>query len=182
MLQLGEILLEQFQESGKKGGFHFTGPAHETLPARIKPVHDEALSAGNGVVAYNLLRLGQLTGSLVYPLAAERALKDAWPSIERNPAICNGLLLALEEYYFPSRVVVLRGPGEPIESWRRALGAEYAPRRMVLAIPNGETELPEAMADCAPHDQGVAYLYQRGKCTARYDTLDALRRGLANEE
>lgn len=181
-LQLADRLLDGFQASGKKGGFYFTGPMHEPLPARIKPVQDDALPAGNGVVAGNLLRLGQLTGSLVYPLAAERALKDAWPSIERNPAICNGLLVALEEYYFPSRVVVIRGPNEVIAAWHRSLGVEYAPRRMVLAIPNDATELPEALADCAPHEQSIAYLYQRGKCTDRYDTLDALRRGLANEE
>ncbi len=177
-LRISAILLEEFQEPGKTGGFYFTSPKHEALPARWRPLQDEALPAANGVVAYNLLRLAHLSGGLALPLAAERTLKYAWPNIECNPAACNGLLLALEEYYFPSQVVVIRAVTDELQTWQQAVRSNYAPQRLVLAIPSDTQVLPETLAECAPVDTGVAYLYQHGKCQTRCTSLAELQQAL----
>ncbi len=44
-----------------RGGFFFTGPAHETLLIRPKETWDGALPSGNSVMAYSLSRLALLT-------------------------------------------------------------------------------------------------------------------------
>ena len=186
-LELAGVLLERFQDPRKKGGFHFTGTDHEPLIARLKPVRDDALSSGNGLAAYHLLRLGQLTGALEQLLAAERALKLAWPTLEREPARCCGLLRALEEYYFPSQVVVIRGPtGESstdaLEAWHQISACSYAPRRLTLAIPGAETVLPAALEDCQPGTTVTAYLCHRGKPSAPITDLDTFRQQLLNAE
>ena len=59
---------------------------HETLISRPKTFGDEALPAGNGVAAAVLLRFGYLLGEPRYLAAAERALRAAWPALQRVPA------------------------------------------------------------------------------------------------
>lgn len=180
-LQVADELMDRFQDTGRKGGFYHTGSDHEPLVARLKPIHDDALPAANGVVAHALTRLGHWLGSLRHLLAAERALKQAWPSTEREPTRCCGMLLALEEYYFPSRTVVIRGPNEAIEPWHRACVEAYSPRRMVLAIPDTETGLPAALAVDSPTAGVVAHVCRRGKCSPPIGSLEALLAELATE-
>lgn len=180
-LKLADGLMDRFQDTSRKGGFYHTGSDHEPLIARLKPIHDDALPAANGIAAHCLIRLGHWLGSLRHLLAAERALKQAWPSMEREPTRCCGMLLALEEYYFPSRTVVIRGPVEAIEPWHRACVQAYSPRRMVLAIPDTETELPAALAVDSPTAGVMAHVCRRGKCSPPIDTLDALLAELATE-
>lgn len=177
---LAEALLERFQDHGKQGGFFYTSDAHEPLPERLKPIRDDSLAAANGIAAYALLRLGQLSNDLRYPLAAERALKNAWPAVERNPVAHCGLLLALEEYYFPSVTVVIRGAGRIAEAWWRACASRYAPRRMVLPVPPETPVLPAGVRDCVALGGVAAYLCQRGKCSAPVTDLAALQQALAD--
>ena len=182
-LELAEVLMEHFQDHSKKGGFYFTADDHEQLVVRLKPVFDESLPAGNGVAAYNMIRLGHLVNSLHYLLASERALKNAWPSVERQPIACCSLLLALEEYYFPGQTVVIRGPAELIEPWRKACASEYAPRRLTLAIPNDAQDLPEFLALRQPLEQGVvAYLCSGSQCSAPITELDELLAELKQDQ
>jgi uncharacterized protein YyaL (SSP411 family) len=180
-LELADELMDRFQDTSKKGGFYHTADGHEPLVARLKPIHDDALPAANGIAAYCLIRLGHWLGSLRHLLAAERALKHAWPSMEREPTRCCGMLLALEEYYFPNRTVVIRGPNDAIEPWYRACVEAYSPRRMVLAIPDTETGLPEALAVPVPAAGVVAHVCRRGKCSPPIGSLDALLAELATE-
>lgn len=174
-LALADALLERFQDPRKQGGFYFSSEDHEPLIARLKPILDDALPAANGVAAHALLRLGHLLGELRYLLAAERALKNAWPNVERTPAACCGLLLALEEYYYPSPTVVIRGPIDAIESWHRACVSGYAPRRSTLAIPDDATGLHEVLAGCEPGEGVVAYVIERGRRSAPIRDLETLR-------
>jgi uncharacterized protein YyaL (SSP411 family) len=53
-------------------------------------------------------------------------------------------LLTLEEALTPPDIVILRGPADRMPEWRQALGAD--PRRLVLALPNGISGLPETLA------------------------------------
>ena len=102
-LTLADTVLERFQDSSKKGGFYFTSNEHETLIQRPKPIYDDALPAIAGVAIEVLIKLGRMNNSIRHMVAAERALKNAWPSLERNPLACCGMLLGLQAYYFPSQ-------------------------------------------------------------------------------
>ena len=61
------------------------------------------------------------------------------------------MLNALDEYLEPVEIVVIRGRRRPnSQAWQAALAREYAPRRLVLAIPSDAAGLPEALATEAP--------------------------------
>jgi hypothetical protein len=171
--QLAEVVLGHFADDAA-GGFYFTSDDHETLIHRMKSFGDDATPAGNGVAASVLLRLGYLLGETRYLTAAERALRAAWPALERHPHAHISLLRALEELLRPPTIVILRGVPVAIEGWRRELSKVYAPEQLVLAIPADATGLPSGLADKAPRGDAVAYVCRGNTCSAPLDSLGAL--------
>lgn len=178
---LADTLLQHFQDP-KKGGFFFTADDHEALIDRPKPVYDDALPAGNGIAAQALFKLGHLLGSMPYLIAAERTLKWAWPRVEQAPIACGALLLAVEEYFQPSQIIILRGQPEALEPWRRRCARSYAPARVTLAIPATAGPLPGLLAQREPRGQPVAYVCSGQQCSAPIVTLEALEELLTATE
>jgi uncharacterized protein YyaL (SSP411 family) len=172
-LQLAEVLLKHFQDSDK-GGFYFTADDHEPLLYRPKPIHDEALPAGNGIAASVLLKLAHLLDSVAYLVAAERTLKWVWPSIEQIPTACNTSLLALEDYLNPIQIIILRGSPEALKSWRERCIRSYAPYRLTLAIPTDAGTLPGLLSKYAVGEGPVAYVCSRNQCSPPITNLQGL--------
>ncbi len=174
-VQLADALLARFQDPA--GGFFFTADDHEPLIQRPKPALDDALPAGNGIAALALLRLGRLLGRTDYLDATERTLAWAQPWLEQAPLGCGALLHALEEFLFPDATVILRGrdidPGE----WRAALEPSYAPRRLLLAVPDSATDLPGQLANLPSGPQGAtrAYICHGTHCSAPVATPEEMR-------
>ncbi|MGH8728620.1 MAG: thioredoxin domain-containing protein [Burkholderiales bacterium] len=142
---LAEVLLEQFEDD-EAGGFFFVSHDHEKLIHRAKSGFDNATPSGNGIAAFALQRLGHIVGEPRYLAAAERTLKLFQPSMQAQASAMVSLVSALEEHLEPPRIVILRGPGNEMVEWRRALEREYLPATLVLAIPNQIKDLPEALA------------------------------------
>src|SRR5262249_4259741 len=130
---LAEALLERFEDKDK-GGFFFTSHDHEKLIHRPKPGYENATPSGNGVAAFALQRLHFLTGEPRYALAAERTPSQSHPELAERPGGHASLLAALEEHQLPTRTVIVRGPKDEVERWRRELAGHYAPQTMVIAI------------------------------------------------
>ncbi|MGH8181219.1 MAG: thioredoxin domain-containing protein, partial [Steroidobacteraceae bacterium] len=53
---------------------------------------------------------------------------------------------------------------EIIEAWRRELARLYSPRRMVLAVPAGASDLPPAIAEKTPRGEAAAYVCRGSVC------------------
>ena len=178
---LADAMLEHFEDR-ENGGFFFTADDHERLIHRPKPMTDDSLPSGNGVAATVLGRLGHLLGETRYLKAAERVLHAAKQGLERFPHAHTALLVALEEYLEPPEIVVIRAePGE-LESWRARATAGYAPRRVVLAIPDDVSGLPALLAERAPRDSPVAYVCEGHVCDAPITEFDAFHARLAATE
>jgi uncharacterized protein YyaL (SSP411 family) len=143
-LELGEVLLEAFQDPGE-GGFYFTAHAHERLIHRPKPGPDNATPSGNAVAALALNRLAFLTGDMRFAAAAERTLALFMPQVQRHPEAFGTMLAALEEHLVPPRLVIVQGPQEELAPWRALLDAAYLPTSLVLFVPDSAGELPEAL-------------------------------------
>ena len=171
-LALANLLLEHFEDRDH-GGFFFTADDHERLIQRARPVHDEALPAGNGVALRVLVRLGRLLGEPRYLEAAERGLRAFWGAMRQNPHACPSLLDALEEWLFPGEILILRGDPQAFAGWA---DRDYAPARMRFVIPTDCGDLPPALADKKAGSTPLAYLCRGTTCSAPADSAGALNR------
>lgn len=170
---LADILLEHFEDP-EHGGFFFTADDHEALIQRPKTFADEAMPSGNGVAALALHRLGHLLGEPRYIEAAERTVRLATTLMEQAPMAHASLIIAFEEQLYLPKLIILRGEPSVIETWRERLARDYAPRRLVFAIPGDASDLPEGVAAKAPRGEAVAYVCTGTTCGEPVADLEAL--------
>jgi uncharacterized protein YyaL (SSP411 family) len=170
---LAEVLLDQFQDP-VAGGFWFTARDHEALIHRPKPLGDESLPSGNGIAAFALQRLGHLLGETRYLEAARRTLELAAGAMAQMPYAHASLLFALDEYLDPPETLVIRADPEVLDDWLAAAQQGYRPRRLVLAIPNGEMGLPGALAGMKAGPGPRAYRCRGTQCEAPVLHLEGL--------
>jgi uncharacterized protein YyaL (SSP411 family) len=175
--QLLDVLLDQF-EDGDAGGFYFTARDHERLIHRIKTFNDESMPSGNGIAASVLCRMGYLLGDTRYLRAAERTLKAAWPALTQYPQSHMSLLNGLEEHLNPPDIMLIRGSEAQVAAWSLQIGALYAPRRMLFAIPDDAQQLPPGIAEKKPGAGPVAYLCTGTTCSAPMTELEHIVREL----
>lgn len=171
-IELADALLQQFEDTAP-GGFFFTAHNHETLIHRTKSFTDESLPSGNAVAAQALNKLGLLLGETRYLEAARRTLHAAWLPLQQHPHGCAALLVALEEQLEPLDIVIIRGEAAEADAWRDALHRIYAPRRLVLSIPNN-AQLPEGLAVKAAASHTIAYVCRGTTCSPPAKSLAAL--------
>lgn len=162
-IELADCVLQHFEDK-HSGGFYFTADDHERLIQRPKVLLDDSLPAGNGIAAFVLQRLGHILGENRYLEAAENTLKSAWESIQRTPYAHNALLLALEEYLYGFETIIVRGAEQDLPKWISAGGQTYAPRRVLIAIPNQAENLPGLLAQRASKQSPVAYVCKGQTC------------------
>jgi uncharacterized protein YyaL (SSP411 family) len=171
---VAEALLMHFEDR-EHGGFLFTADDHEKLLERPRPLGDDATPSGNGVAALALNRLGCLLGEPRYLEAAERAVRSAWPALERAAFAHCSLLDALEEQLEPPEIVIVRGEPKRMSEWAKTAGLVYAPRRLVFAIPADAADLPPALAEkSAPAGGTRAWICRGTTCLPPLDSLSAL--------
>jgi len=171
--QLGDAILQHFEDS-ERGGFFFTADDAEQLIHRPKSFADEAVPAGNGVAAFALNRLGAILAEPRYLQAAEKTVRAASPSIEKYSPGHASLLVALEEILAPPQVVIIRGAPSEVAEWQRELNKIYAPRRIVLGIPNDAHDLPPALADKKAASETIAYVCRGSTCSEPLKSIAAL--------
>ena len=171
--QVADALLSKFADS-ERGGFWFTAEGEDPPLHRPKGFVDEAMPSGNGVAAKALARLGWLTGEMRYLEAAEGTIRGGYGSLMRSPEAHASMLIALDEYLDPVEILVLRGAVQELATWQSSLARNYAPRRMVLAIPADTEGLPEALASKRPRERTVAYVCRGQQCSEPVTSLDAL--------
>jgi uncharacterized protein len=162
-IELAELLLTHFEDS-EQGGFYFIADDHEQLIHRPKPSMDDALPSGNGVAALVLGRLGHLLGEPRYTRAAERTLQNTWQMISQMPYVHCALLDALEEYLYPPEIIILRGEGKEFLQASQLCQQGYSPRRLSLAIPATESDLPGLLAERASRNGFIAYRCSGTSC------------------
>jgi uncharacterized protein YyaL (SSP411 family) len=181
-LELSAVLLAHFQDR-EGGGFYFTADDHEKLIHRPKPFGDDSTPSGNGVAALALSRLGHLLGDTSFDAAAEATLKSAWAHIEQIPHAHCTLLEALEEQLYATETIVIRGNAPDMKPWQSRANRHYAPRRLVVAIPNSETELPGLLAARRPEEKGcVVYICEGTRCEAPVREFERFEQRLEKTE
>jgi uncharacterized protein YyaL (SSP411 family) len=178
--ELAELLIAQFEDP-EQGGFFFVSHDHEKLIHRPKPGHDNATPSGNGIAALALQRLGHFVAEPRYLAAAERAIKMFYPALERNPSAFVSLATALEEWLAPPQLVVLRGQGDGLLEWQRALNATYRPGALIVALPAGLAGLP-ATLDKPALAAVNAWVCRGVSCLPPIAELEQLERALRSDD
>ncbi len=171
-IALADVLLAQFFDA-EQGGFFFTAADHETLIQRPKPLGDEAMPSGNGIAAHALQRLGHLLAEPRYLEAVQATLRLAAEPMRRIPYAHASLLMALDEHLYPPETIVIRGQGEALVAWQSAAQRGYEPRRLVLAIPSHESDLPGALGAMVPGEATRAYRCRGTQCEPPVETIEA---------
>ncbi|MEJ2132063.1 MAG: thioredoxin domain-containing protein, partial [Gammaproteobacteria bacterium] len=169
-------------------GFYFTSNENEPLIYRPKPVVDEAMPAGNGMLARVLGRLGHLMADTRYLDVAGGILGWAAPSIARAPAAHCTMLAALEDHLYPPELAVIRGEASRIEPWLAACRKGYKPWRMSFGIPTdarGPDGQPPILPPYLPKLQAagdveapVAYVCSGLTCSLPIRDLEDLEKAL----
>lgn len=170
-MKLADHLLEYFFDENQ-GGFYFTAKDHEKLLYRPKVMMDEVIPSGNGVAARVLLLLGHLLGEPRYLHAAEKTFQASWPSVTSYPAEHCSLLLGINEYLHPPKIVIIRGPIKEIKVWHEV--ASQSKNNYVFSIPAGE-ELPGLLALKESLGKTVAYICQGMHCSEPIQNLNLFK-------
>ena len=171
-LALADTLLGSFQDNAA-GGFYFTSHDHETLIYRPKIGYDNATPSGNGIVAQVLQRLGHLAGRNDFLQAARHTLTGFEGVLQKSPAGCPSLLMALREFLTPPTLVLLRGKGDELARWRSELVWPYRPHALLLFLANDIGALPPAL-DRPMQDHVNAWVCHGVNCLPAVDTLNDL--------
>jgi uncharacterized protein YyaL (SSP411 family) len=174
--ELLQVLLTQFEDPDH-GGFYFTAADHEKLIHRSKSFSDDSLPSGNAVAASAFCRFGYLLGDLSYLDAAERTLKAGWGALQQYPQAHMAMLNALEDWLSPPQILIVRGAADSVQDWSRQIGAWYAPRRMLFAIPDS-AQLPPGIAEKRATAGTVAYLCSGMTCSAPLTDVESIVRQL----
>ena len=114
--QLCREVQDKFRDP-KNGGFYLYGTENESLILRPKEDYDGALPSGNSLMAWNLVRLAQLTGDEAYRCQAEEQLNFLGTKAKQYPIGHGMFLLALLDHEMPApKVTVVLGQQENIDA------------------------------------------------------------------
>jgi uncharacterized protein YyaL (SSP411 family) len=160
---LTHAMLQLFWDQ-ENGGFFFTGRENESLITRSKDVQDGALPSGNSVAAFNLLRLGRLTGNALLEEKADALLQAFASQADAYPAAHTQLLQALDFMIGPAQEVVIAGdPSEDTaQTMVELIHRNFFPNQVVLLVPEDETRA--RLCALAPFVQDMSPM--EGKTTA----------------
>ncbi|NGQ95741.1 thioredoxin domain-containing protein [Brevibacillus sp. SYP-B805] len=177
-LELNDDLLRLFWDE-QDGGLFFYGSDGERLIARPKEIYDGATPSGNGVSAYNFLRLYQLTGRTDLREKAEQLLEAFAGGIRHYPPGYSFSLQAIQLASSPVRQVVVAGPrdDERTQAFLAQVTNGYQPFTFVL-LHEPDSPLPE-VSDIA-RDKGMregmptVYVCENFACQAPVTDLEGL--------
>ena len=173
---LGEALdlaqdMERLFGDGR-GGYFDTGVDAETVLTRGRSRQDGAVPSGASVAAWNLLRLGRITGRQDLWERGEQLLRASMGQVERYPAVYAQLLIGLDFALGPCTEIVLATgedgaePEELLEVVRR----RFLPRAVILEHRPGDGELERLAPPASDKDpirgRPAAYLCQGQTCLA----------------
>ncbi|WP_252315347.1 thioredoxin domain-containing protein [Sinobaca sp. H24] len=112
---LGHEMIRLFWDEAE-GGFFFYGSDAESLLVRPKETSDGAMPSGNSIAAYQLLRLGRLTGDPVFENTAKACVQAFSGNLAQYPQSHMYFLQALGALVASSKEVVILSSMEDEET------------------------------------------------------------------
>jgi len=136
--QLCREIQDKFGDE-KNGGFYLYETENESLILRPKEDYDGAIPSGNSLMAWNLVRLTQLTGDEAYRHQAEEQLNFLGAKARQYPIGHGMFLLALLDHEMPAaKVTVVLDEQENIDT----LSVKLPPDAAVMLLRKPTEEYP----------------------------------------
>jgi len=129
----GEMLRLFDGASGE--GLYETGNDSEQLPVRQQNARDGVLPSGNSVAAFNLFRLGRITGDESYTRAGEVIVRTFMGGVARQPLASLHLLAAADYHLGPEMTITLAGNREELGGLLQVVQRRFLPQ---LALRHGD--------------------------------------------
>jgi len=165
----------------EKGGYCTTADDAEQLIVRQRVLYDQAIPSANGIMIWNLTRLGMITGDGVYGERARALLDSFADEYGRAWASCASYINGLENFATGSQVVVVGPRSNPrTQELIRTVWGKALPNRLLYvvetgeALPAGHPAFGKGMQNGAP----TAYLCQRNVCSPPITSAVALSQAL----
>jgi uncharacterized protein YyaL (SSP411 family) len=184
--ELTEVMEELFSDG--QGRYFDTGKDAETVLVRSRSLQDGAIPSGNSVAAFNLLRLGRLTGRGNLEERGEELLKGWMARVNRYPSAYSQYLIALDYSLGTKSEVVLAGEKEDLSTAELLirLRSRFLPHTVVLLRKPGDEGL-EAISDLAEgkemiQGEAAAYICMDRTCMQPVTEAEELTRILEGVE
>ncbi len=178
-LQIVEVMIDQFWDAAD-GGFFYTGRDHESLIARNKDPHDNAIPSGNSMAVTALLRLVKLTGRVDLQEKAEATLKLYAGLLTEHPMAAGQMLIALDFYLGPVQEFAIVGDPTADDTQRvlRVIRRGFRPNAVVaLQSPATGAQAEEMIPLLAGKKAGgpvTTYICENFACQAPVVGAEAL--------
>jgi uncharacterized protein YyaL (SSP411 family) len=177
---LADRILERFADPG--GGFFDTADDHETLVARPRDSQDNATPSGAAMATIVLLRLAAWTGEGRYRDAAEGALGQLTPYLQRYPGAFAHWLAAAD--LLIAGIDELAIVGDPTDAGTRSLLAlasrGYRPHQVLAVSAEPESsKVPLLHGRAAIDGRATAYLCRGFTCRLPVTNPRALQEQLS---
>jgi uncharacterized protein YyaL (SSP411 family) len=131
-MAIADAMIHSF--SDPRGGFFYTADDHDTLPVRMKDIHDGSIPSGNATAALALLRLSHFTSRPDYREVAERTILFHRSQLAEHPMASAQMLIALDFLIGPVDEIVIAGHRDDPETEQilRALRSRFHPTRVIV--------------------------------------------------
>jgi len=161
----GEMLRLFDGASGE--GLYETGNDSEQLPVRQQNSHDGVLPSGNSVAAFNLFRLGRITGDESFLRAGEVIVRTFMGGVASQPLASLHLLAAADFHLGTVMTITLAGNREELGEMLHTVRRRFLPQ---LALRHGD----ESGGFPAVGGLPTAYVCAGGACRPPLTGAEAL--------
>jgi uncharacterized protein YyaL (SSP411 family) len=162
------LRMEELFSDGE-GGFFDTGKDVEAVLTRGRSVQDVAIPSGLSVAAFDLLRLGRMTGDRGMEERGEQALRTHFAQVQQYPTGFAQFLIALDYALGPKSEIVIAWDGQNFpHDLLGEIRSRFLPRTLVL-LHRSDMNAPEPIAALAEGKEMVdgkaaAYLCREQSC------------------
>jgi len=178
--ELADVLLLHFQDKDN-GGFYFTADNQQKVIFRPKQYMDDSIPSGNAIAAIALQHLGYLLSEDKYLLAAEKTLKAGWANTKQHPGAHAGMLLLLENYLQPEKIIIIRSHNSDISDWQKVIDSANLLNKSVFVIPADADDLPTALENKKSADKTIAYVCQGHQCLPAISNIKEFSDVMSND-
>ncbi len=165
--RLNREMIRQFWDDSS-GGFFFTGKENESLVAQSKNPYDNVIPSSNAVAAFNLIRLGYLTGDASLEKKAEEIFRLFHDFLQEHPTGFMQMLSGLSFLLNVEQIGIIGSKKDPrTKSMLREIYSIYLPDKILsLKDPQDpvKEEGPPFLADKMGDEGPVVFVCKKFSC------------------